>query len=907
MTLSPDLLLAVSLGYVAVLFGVAFWGDRLTRAGRGRWLQSPLIYTLSISVYCTSWTFYGAVGSAARQGLEFVTIYLGPVLVFVGWWWLLRKMVRIGRTQRITSIADLLSSRYGKSPALAVLVTVIAVMASTPYIALQLKAVTDSYRLIGGAGAPGGPATAFWAAAGMAIFTILFGTRNVDANERHHGVVAAIALEALVKLVALLAVGVWVTWGLMGGADAVFARLTPEMLKAPEVFGPRWAVITFLSAAAVICLPRQFQVTVVENSDERHLATASWLFPLYLLLICLFVLPIAAAGLIHAPQASDTDMFVLTLPMAYGQETLALFVFIGGFSSATSMVIVASIALSTMVSNHIITPLALRASGDALQSSGDVRRLLLVSRRVSIVGIMGCGFLYYTLTEGHGALFNIGLIAFAGVAQFLPPLIGGLYWRQATGAGAFCGLAAGALVWAYTLVLPGFGGSSMMPADVIRDGPFGIALLRPQALFGLDGMDPLIHSSFWSLTVNVALLVVVSLVRDPKPIEWLQSALFVDVFRTGDVETGRFVQRSAAASEDLFVLASRILGGDPARRLFDSAARAQGLEGGLPEADDAFIGRLERELAGSVGAASAHAMVSQATGAETISLSELMKIADETAQIMEYSAELERKSDELERAAAQLRAANEQLRRLDAQKDDFLSQVSHELRTPMTAVRSFSEILLDSENLDDAQVRRFIGIIHEESLRLTRLLNQILELNVLERGEMTLRLAPVDAIAAIRRAADTTRGVAQDAGARIDLDGLPETLMVNAEPDRLAQVFINLLSNALKYNDKSDPVVRVSLDLRDGEARFAVEDNGPGVAPEDRKRIFRKFSRGWDRTDSGGAGLGLAISREIMRRFDGDLTLEESPEGARFVVRLPVLEEGAAPAEAAGGIAAASG
>ncbi|SET52860.1 sensor histidine kinase [Oceanicella actignis] len=898
MTLSADLVLGVALGYVAVLFAVAFWGDRRTRAGRGRWLQSPLIYTLSISVYCTSWTFYGAVGSAARNGLEFLTIYLGPALVFVGWRTLLRKLVRIGRTQRITSIADLLSSRYGKSPALAVLVTVIAVMAATPYIALQLKAVTASFQLIGGPDRTGGLATAFWAAAGMAAFTILFGTRNVDANERHHGVVAAIAVEALVKLFALLAVGVWVTWGLMGGAQPVFAALTPEMLRAPEVFDARWTAITLLSAAAVICLPRQFQVTVVENTDERHLSTAAWLFPLYLLLICLFALPIAAAGLAHAPPGSDTDMFVLTLPMAHGQEALAMLAFLGGFSSATSMVIVASIALSTMVSNHVITPLALRASADGLQSSGDVRRLLLTSRRFSIVGIIGLGFLYHTLTEGAGALFSIGLIAFVGVAQFLPPLIGGLYWRQATGLGAICGLTAGAAVWAYALALPSFGGSALMPAEVIADGPFGIALLRPQALFGLSGMDPIVHATFWSLSLNAGLLVAVSLARDPKPLEWLQSALFVDVFRAGGGDAAeRFVRRSAA-SEDLFVLASRILGADPARRLFDEAARQQGRASGLPEADDAFIARLERELAGSVGAASAHAMVSQATGAETISLSELMKIADETAQIMEYSAALERKSAELERAAAQLREANEQLRRLDAQKDDFLSQVSHELRTPMTAVRSFAEILLDSPDLDAAQVRRFIGIIHEESLRLTRLLDQILELSVLERGEMRLRLGPTDVMAAARRAAETALGVARGARARIEFaplpEGLPEPLIVRAEPDRLAQVFLNLFSNAMKYSDRDEPRIVVSARREGGQAVISVRDDGPGVAPEDRARIFRKFSRGWDRTDSGGAGLGLAISREIMRMFGGDLSLAPGAgRGACFEVRLPLEAAGA--------------
>lgn len=898
MTLSPDSILLVCLGYVAFLFAVAAWADRRTAQGRARFLQGPLVYTLSISVYCTSWTFYGAVGSAARSGLEFVTIYLGPTLVFVGWWWLLRKLVRIGRSQRITSIADLLSSRYGKSPMLAVLVTLIAVLASTPYIALQLKAVTDSFLVIGGPDFPGGVGSAFWAAAGMAAFTILFGTRNVDANERHHGVVAAIAVEALVKLGALVAVGIFVVWGVGGGVSGALDRIPAAMIDPEAVFGPRWLTIMGLSAAAVICLPRQFQVTVVENADERHLATASWLFPAYLFVISFFVLPIAATGLSELAAGSDPDMFVLTLPLARGQEELAILAFLGGFSSATSMVIVASIALSTMVSNHIVTPLALRMTGGEVLRSGDVRRLLLASRRGSIVGIMLLGFAYYSMTEGSGTLFSFGLIAFCGAAQFMPALIGGLYWRQATGRGAVAGLAAGAAIWLWCLVLPSFDEAGALGPQVLAEGPFGLWWLRPTALFGLEGMDPLVHAAFWSLSANTLLLVGISLMREPRPIEWLQSALFVDVFRTASGDADRFVQRSAAA-EDLFILAQRILGVEEARRIFAEAAAEQGLEGGLPAATDVFIARLERKLAGSVGAASAHAMVGQAAGGETISLGELMRIADETAQLVEYAAEVERKSRELEAAAAQLRAVNAQLREMDARKDDFLSQVSHELRTPMTAVRSFSEILLDTPDLEADQAQRFLRIIHEESLRLTRLLNQILELNVLERGEGAIPMAPTDAAEALRRAVETSRGVAREAGGRLELGRMPADCMVMAEPDRLAQVFINLLSNALKYNDKAGPVVQVSGRIEGGMLRIEVADNGPGVAERDMERIFQKFSRGWDRTDTGGAGLGLAISRQIMRRFGGDLVLRRAAGaplgGAVFEVAIPpIIREQAA-------------
>ena len=451
--LSADLVLPIALLYVALLFAVAFVGDQRARAGRLGWLQSPVVYTLSISIYCTSWTFYGAVGSAARNGLEFATIYLGPTLVFVGWWLLLRKLVRIGQVHGTTSIADMISSRFGKSAPLAALATAIAVVGVTPYIALQLRAVTSSIEVITSAGPEDalgltGGATgydaAFWIAAGMALFTILFGTRNVDAKEQHHGVVAAIALEAVVKLVALLAVGVLVVWGICDGVADSFSRAAPRLLHAPDAFGSRWLAITFLSAAAVVCLPRQFQVTVVENSDERHLRTASWLFPLYLFLITLFVLPIAIAGLSLLPKGSNPDMFVLTLPMWAGQNAVALLAFLGGFSSATSMVIVACIALSTMVSNHLLMPLAMRFRWVHLNESGEVRRFLLRSRRASICALMLLGFLYFRFSGTGEALAAIGLISFAGVAQFLPSLIGGLYWRNANAAGAIAGLAAGA-------------------------------------------------------------------------------------------------------------------------------------------------------------------------------------------------------------------------------------------------------------------------------------------------------------------------------------------------------------------------------------------------------------------------------------------------------------------------------
>ena len=895
--LSANFVLAVALAYVAVLFVVAFLGDRRARLGRLGWLRSPLTYTLSISIYCTSWTFYGAVGSAARSGLEFITIYLGPTLVFVGWWMLLRKLVRIGQIHRITSIADMISSRYGKSASLAALVTLIAVAASTPYIALQLKAVTTSFQVISGSG----PAAlsglysarpnfqlAFWIAAGMALFTILFGTRNIDANERHHGVVAAIAVEAVVKLVAMLAVGVLVVWGIGGSPGAIFERMPEGMLHSDEVFGPRWTTLLLLAGTAVICLPRQFQVTVVEATDERHLRTASWLFPLYLLLISLFVLPIAVAGLAFLPTGANPDMFMITLPMWAGHDAVALLAFLGGFSAATSMVIVAAIALSTMVSNHIILPIALRLPWVSINASGDVRRWLLASRRVSICLILLLAFVYFRLSGRFNPLASIGLTAFAGAAQLLPCLVGGLFWRQATARGALAGLGVGVLLWAYTLVLPGFRGDWLLSSADIADGPFGLHWLRPHALFGLEGVDPLVHAVFWSLTCNTLAFIAVSLTREPRPLEQVQGTLFVDVFRDRAADVSRFVSRSAAVY-DLNVLAQRLIGVDEARRLFADGRGDRDLQPHHPIAGDALITELERKLAGSVGAASARAMVSQVVTGETISLGELQRLADETERVRDYSHRLEAQSRQLVAQAAELRSVNEQLTRIDSQKDDFLSQISHEVRTPMASIRSFSEILMQAPDLGRAQSERYLRIIHDESIRMTRLLDGILDLGALEGGGAPWKLTPTDPEVALDNALRICGGLALASGLRLHSGERAAGARVLADVDRLSQVFINLLSNAIKYNDSAEPLVRVDSALADGHYEVVIEDNGPGIPQGDRERMFSKFSRGWAHTHSAtqGAGLGLAISWQIMRRLDGTLELLPARgRGARFRVRL---------------------
>ncbi|MDF1721551.1 MAG: sensor histidine kinase [Minwuia sp.] len=897
--LTADVVVTIALCYVGLLFLLAFLSDRWSRRGNNWIRNSPLLYTLSISVYCTSWTFYGAVGSAARNGLEFITIYLGPTLVFLGWWYLLRKLVRIGHVNRISSIADLISSRYGKSNTLAVIVTLIAVIGTTPYIALQLKAVTTSFEVVSGGrgdllGNLSGDGTGFdaalWVAVGMALFTILFGTRNLDANEQHPGVVAAIAFEALVKLLALLLVGLYVVFS-FGGLENLFSEeMSKRLLERENVFGSRWAVLTFLSATAIICLPREFQVTVVENARESHLRTAGWLFPAYLLLICLFVLPIAAAGLTRLPEGANPDMFVLTVPMAGNQEMLALFAFIGGFSSATSMVIVACIALSIMISNHIVMPVVLRLRWLGLYDSGDLKTLVLFSRRFSILLILFLGLLYYRLSAQTEALAAMGLIAFAGVAQFLPSLLAGLYWRQATARGAKLGLIAGVLLWAYTLLLPSLAEDGTFFADTIAHGLFGLEMLRPEALFGLTGFDPLVHAIVWSLTANTALLIAGSLFSEMAPLERLQSALFVDAFRNAPGDESRALVRSAAI-DDLRLLSRRILGSDKADRLFLDFAQRQGRDDGVPVADNAFITHLERQIGGNVGAASARVMISEVVSGETISFDEIIRMVDETQQVIEYSQALEANSRTLHQTAAQLRQANQRLMRLDNEKDDFLSQVSHELRTPMTSIRSFAEALLKADEMPAAQAKRFMGIIHDESLRLTSLLDDILDLSHLESGEVRWQVEHLDPESAVTNAIAACEGLATETGVVITCTPSAAGPVVEGNRDRLSQILINLISNAIKYNDSPDPRVHVACEVHSDGWQVHVRDNGPGAGDVEPDQLFSKFARGWRQIAKGrsGTGLGLAISAEIARRHGGELALTEtSDNGSCFTLTLPL-------------------
>ncbi len=908
-------ILLVALIYVIMLFLIASWGDRRADAGRSI-INSPYVYTLSIAVYCTTWTFYGSVGRAATSGIGFLPIYIGPTLMVLIWWFVLRKIIRICRLQRITSIADFVSSRYGKDPVLGGLVTVIAVLGIMPYISLQLKAVSTSFTVLlqypeiampsdlGRVSVLGD--TAFYVALLLAAFAILFGTRHIDATEHHEGMVAAVAFESIVKLVAFLAIGVFVTYGIYDGFGDLFTRAAeyPDLARLFTLgegvieYG-EWFSLTVLSMLAIMFLPRQFQVAVIENKSEDHVRTAMWMFPLYLLAINIFVLPIALGGLMQFPDGQvDADTFVLALPMAGKQEALALLVFLGGLSAATAMVIVATVALSTMISNDLVMPVLLRIKRLGLSERADLGFLLLSIRRGSIVIILLLGYTYFRLIGESYALVTIGLVSFAAAAQFAPIILGGVYWQGGTRRGALAGLSAGFLVWAYTLVFPSFVQSGWLDGAYLTAGPLGLVLLKPYELLGLTGLDPMTHSLFWSLLVNIGLYVGVSMLDRPEALERSQAALFVDVFKYSEEDGGSRFWRGTANVAALRTLVARFVGQARADRQFNAYARSRGLDlANMETASPGLVTFAEKLLAGSIGAASARVMVSSVVTEEPLGIGEVMEILDETSQVIEYSHQLEQKSHELEKATAELRKANTQLKELDRLKDDFITTVTHELRTPLTSIRSFSEILHDNPELDDEQRHNFLGIVVKETERLSRLINQVLDLARLEAGETDWQLESLDLSAVLRDSLDTTSQLFKDRGIALTVECPDQVPHISADRDRIMQVIINLLSNAVKFSPREEARVTVALRPDGHGLRLDVKDNGPGIAAKDHGAVFEKFRQvGSTLTGKpGGSGLGLAICRQTIDQLGGRIWVESSPgAGATFSFILPLADAKAA-------------
>jgi PAS domain S-box-containing protein len=648
-TLPTELIAFIAIAYVSILFFIAFRGDKKNTSGffaRHR----TVVYSLSLAVYCSSWTFFGAVGSAARSGWDFFAIYLGPILVFVLGYKIIQRIIIISKQYSITAISDFLSSRYGKSRSIAVLVTFIAVIGSLPYISLQLHAISMSFTTLT---TPANSAdyyrtadslwsdTAFYGALILALFSILFGTRHLSATEHHRGMMNAIAFESIVKLVAMLLVGLYATQLLFSQFDWNQIMRQPFELTSVTTESSRFSLSDFatkllLSMSAIMLLPRQFQVTVVEAEDHRQMDSARWLLPLYLLLISLVVVPIALAGLMLLPSGSNADFFVLSLPQQNSEFSLAMIAFVGGISAGTGMVIVASISLSTMVCNDVVMPLLIRSKFIDIQQRPDLSQIILRIRRITIVLLMLSSYGYFRLSGNNQQLANMGLLSFAAIIQFAPAMIAALYWQRANQRGVLLGLGIGFIAWAYTLLMPNF----VSPATLDAAFP-NINWLHPHHLFNIQFSSSLTHGVVWSLLLNTAAMVFGSLRYAPSMLDKIQASIFTHTYVEPEAlgQTANFAVNATVANAK--ILCVSIIGHASTDQLFDRYARQRNKE--LKDydiVDKNLIEAIERAIAGVIGASSARHIITTQLLGEDVSAEDLFVMMDETSQALQFNQDI---------------------------------------------------------------------------------------------------------------------------------------------------------------------------------------------------------------------------------------------------------------------------
>lgn len=904
---------AFSFTYIYILFLIAYFADK-DENRTSPWVNNSVVYSLSMAVYCTAWTFYGSVGRAATTGAGFLPVYLGAVLVAPLFPVILRKILLISKMQRITSIADFIASRYGKSPFLGVLVTVIAFFGIIPYISLQLKAIDFSFAIITSGSesynvnASNLPSslfytdTAYFIAILLAVFTVMFGTRHIEPNERHSGLVAAVAFESLVKLIAFIAVGIYVCFGLHDGFSDIFSNVKNNTelqrifsIEKAGVSNGSWFILTLLSGLSILCLPRQFHIAVVENQNPNHVFRAMWMFPLYLLLINIFVLPLAVAGLTEFSDIHiDADTLILDIPMMHGASFLALVVFLGGLSAATSMVIVETNALSIMISNHIVMPLLLRVRRVREDQSLELLGSLLIIRRIMIFFIIFLAYLYYKMVGTRFTLVSIGLISFTAVAQFAPAILGGIFWKRATKVATSVGLIVGFLVWAYCLPLASLSELHIISPSFIEKGFLGISYLKPYQLFGLTGFDPISNAALWSLSLNLLCYVGLSLYTNHDKLELTQADLFVDIEKYIEAGNDFEVLKRRAKLSDIRNLLNRFLGEERSNVLLRQYETERNISlTRITVADADLVGFAETHIAGAIGAPSAKTLISSIVKEDPVSFDEILTILDQTQEILQYSRALEKKSSELEATTIQLKTANDQLKELDRLKAEFITTVTHELRTPITSIKSLSKILLDNnKKLDETRREKFLNIVVDECNRIARLINQVLDLEKIQSQRVEWQLDACVLNDLIKQSFDSIALMIPEKNIHYHYNTIPTRLAIMGDRDKLTQVMVNLLSNAIKFCDPVRGEVSVTLTHHNEYyARIYVRDNGIGISSENKHLIFDKFTQ-LSNNEFGkphGSGLGLFITKTIIEHHNGKIWVESQPNlGATFIVELPI-------------------
>lgn len=894
------LILSVTLLYLTLLFVVAFFAER-KQFFPEKW--SPFIYALSIGVYCTAWTFYGSIGRATVFGPDFLSIYVGPILLMPLCWGFYRKIIKISKVQKITSIADFISSRYGKNISVGALVAFVCIIGVIPYISLQIKAIADSFDLLSAASSNTQHASIVqsWkpllVTLVLGFFIILFGTSKMDASEKHAGLVNAIAFESIVKLIAFIIGGLFVVFYILNKFSTEQIQQSPQVQHL-FVFNAdggymQWIGMSLLSFTAFIFLPRQFQLGVIENKDDNHLKTAIWVFPTYLILINLLVIPVAIAGILfYNNQAYNPDYALLSLPQSLGANWISLVVFLGGFSAATGMIIVETIALSTMLSNNIIIPTIL--SNGKLKSSffNHVLKSIKWIRRISILILLSLSYLYYEYISGKYSLVSIGLISFTAVAQFAPSVLFGIYWKRASKAASIVSISLGIGIWFFTLIIPTLISAGIISNSILSEGLFGIHWLKPAHLFGAAIADPITHAFFWSILLNVLSFVSISLFFSPNAEESTQAELFVDIDQYSNTYEQSFIRTGNVSILDLRKLMSSFIGENKSRQLFRQYFLRNQLEipDDLTKADQGVITYTEKILSGVIGAASSRIILQSMMKDEVIRMNDVVDLLKESQQILQLNKELSSKSSELGKAYDALSKANNKLKQIDQLKDEFLYTVTHELRTPLTSVRAFTEIMHDHPDMDEQKRQEFLKVMVYELERLSKLITQVLDLEKLESGKHPLQITSVRPNELLNRVVSSFNTGLDENNFNLSISNEVDK-EVSLDEDLMERVLVNLLGNAKKYIPIEGGKIHVDMNSDESMLTIAVEDNGPGIPVEQRAQVFNKFYQVVQskKSNAGGSGLGLSICKKIIDLHKGNISVEQSNlGGAKFIIQIPM-------------------
>ncbi|WP_338765714.1 ATP-binding protein [Bernardetia sp. ABR2-2B] len=947
---SEFLLFLISISYLAILFGIAYWTEyqsvffwkkRSKKKSKQTPKQTsknnytkPLIYALSMSVYCTAWTFYGSVGQAATSGLGFLTTYIGVLLTIPLWWFVLRKIIRISKAKGITTLADFISARYGKSVALGRLITILCVLGIVPYISVQIKAISMSIDVLTQSQETlffsnlWITDTAFYATLFLGFFTILFTTRNLQSDNKNRGMIAAIAFETVIKLSMFLLVGCFIIYGMFDGMIDIFEKTTlnPDLEKLTIIQHQKssgeWFWYLLLSALAIFLLPRQFQVSVVENEDEKHIIPSMWIFALYLLAINFLVLPIALGGKIwfEGSTSINADMFMLSLPLASNSPWVALLSYIGGFSAATSMIIVSTAALSTMISNNLLLP---NWVSDFDWKNPNQKAITSIKwfRRLGILLILFLAYFYFRVVGEISSLVSVGIVSFAAIAQLAPAFFGGIFWKRGTKKGAFVGIVIGFVVWSYTLILPSFAQNGYVSTFWISDSVF-LQLLNPNALFGMNGLDAVSQSVFWSLSFNGFCYVLVSVMSVQPASERNEAEIFVDIFKYSNRFESAVLWKGKAYFSEVKELLNSFLGEKRTTFLLENYQKSnteeEVLKNDLPQnkekivlADSRLLTLAERMLSNVVGAVSARILVSSLLHEqETVAMEEVITILKESQDVLSTNRELRQKSSELRRLTKELEESNQKLKEQDRIKDDFISTVTHELRTPITAIRALSEIVYQNPDLEEDERQNFLENVVNECERLSLLINEILDIesfdNHSKNNSFPLEIEAFDLKKLIEKGYTIMQPLAEEKNIKlaISFTNNEKELIVQADEKRIEQVLINLVSNAInhmKFNKSEIPESRKNLlykiiietRIEKDFWQINIIDNGKGISKENQISIFEKFHQIRDKNNRKpkGTGLGLSIAKRIVEAHSvndkkGKIWLESNEnEGTIFSIR----------------------